>query len=320
MKTKIREIGLELNMTAANEHVPKIECQIRVIKEQTRCIRHTLPFKYIPILMLVEMVYMSCMWVNAFPPKSGVSETLSLRNIMTGMQFDYNKHCKYPFGAYGQAHEEPDKTNTQDVWSIGAICLGPTGNLQGSYKFLNLQTGKLITRRKFTPLPIPQNVIDRVNTLEKADKQRELLTFYDRQGHPIGDVADYEITGVRQENTTPDDDDDNDDTMHDDDKVGQLQQLTDDDQLEDDQPLFYDIEGKIMQADDGSIEEPDLPEPDFDNKIDPFEDPQPDDPFPELTEDIVKQDKLQDPMVETVPEFEPEPVTEEEPTPVPTPR
>ena len=187
LKHDLSTAGIVLNTTAANEHVPKIERQIRVIKERVRATRHTLPFKMIPLIMLIDLIYYSILWINAFPPKGGVSTTLSPRNIMTGIQFDYNKHCQLPFGSYVQAHEEPNPTNTQAARTVGAICLGPTGNIQGSYKFLNLRTGKRITRRRWTPLPMPQEVIDRVNQLGKADAQPELLTFYDRKGRLIGE-------------------------------------------------------------------------------------------------------------------------------------
>ena len=126
-----------------------IERQIRVIKERVRAIRHTLPFKVIPLIMLIKMTYFSIFWTNAFPPKSGVSETISPRKIITGQQMDYMKHCLLPFGAYVQTHEEPNPTNSLQARTIGAICLGPTGNLQGSYKFLNLRTGKRFIRRKW---------------------------------------------------------------------------------------------------------------------------------------------------------------------------
>jgi hypothetical protein len=39
---------LNLNTTAASEHVPDVERQIRVLKERSRAIRSTLPFKAIP--------------------------------------------------------------------------------------------------------------------------------------------------------------------------------------------------------------------------------------------------------------------------------
>ena len=55
----ILKMDITLNTCAANEHVPKIERQIRVIKERVRCTRHTLPFKVIPLLMLIEMIYSS---------------------------------------------------------------------------------------------------------------------------------------------------------------------------------------------------------------------------------------------------------------------
>jgi hypothetical protein len=37
--------------------------------------------------------------------------------------------------------------------------MGPTGNLQGSYKFLSLETGKKVTRRKFIEMPVNDVVI-----------------------------------------------------------------------------------------------------------------------------------------------------------------
>jgi hypothetical protein len=66
--------------------------------------------------------------------------------------------------------------------------MGPSGNLQGGFKFLNLTSGKKIVRRSWDIIPMPQTVIDRVNLLGKD--QPELLIFTDRKGQPIGDVED----------------------------------------------------------------------------------------------------------------------------------
>ena len=106
-------MGIQLNLTAANEHVPRIKRQIWVIKEHVRAIRHTLPFKVIPLLMLIEMIYHATMWLNAFPPKGGISTSVSPQTIMTCMHFDYKKHCQLPFSTYVQAHEEPTLSNMQ---------------------------------------------------------------------------------------------------------------------------------------------------------------------------------------------------------------
>jgi hypothetical protein len=43
--------------------------------------------------------------------------------------------------------------------TIGAISLGPTGNIQGTYEFMSLLSGRLIKIRSFTPLSIPEGVI-----------------------------------------------------------------------------------------------------------------------------------------------------------------
>jgi hypothetical protein len=59
LKHDLAIAGIVLNATAANEHVPKIERQIRVIKERVSATRHTLPFKVIPLVMLVDLVYSS---------------------------------------------------------------------------------------------------------------------------------------------------------------------------------------------------------------------------------------------------------------------
>ncbi len=40
-----------------------------------------------------------------------------------------------------------------------AICLSPTGNIQGTYNFLNLASGLGIKQRSFDKLPAPDSVI-----------------------------------------------------------------------------------------------------------------------------------------------------------------
>ena len=90
------------------------------------------------------------MMINAFPPKIGLSRTYSPCTIMMGKQLDFKKQCRCPFGAYVQSHNNRNMTNLMVDWTQGATCLGPTVNLQGSYAFLSLFTGRKITRSQFT--------------------------------------------------------------------------------------------------------------------------------------------------------------------------
>jgi hypothetical protein len=69
-----------------------------------------------------------------------------------------------------------------------AICLGPTTNFHGSYKFLCLRTGRRITRKQFKELPVPTSVIKAVEALAERDKQDGNLEFTDRNGNSFVDI------------------------------------------------------------------------------------------------------------------------------------
>ncbi len=80
------------------------------------------------------------------PRRSGISKKLSPRELVSRHKLDAKLvHCRAQFESYCDVHVEPDITNTMDPWIKWTICLGPTRNLQGSYKFLSLMTGKKVT-------------------------------------------------------------------------------------------------------------------------------------------------------------------------------
>ena len=82
--------------------------------------------------MTIELDKHVMMFLNAFPPNSGLSKTYIPRTIMTGKSFDWKKSCKLHFGAYTQVHEERNVNDTLEERTQGEICLGPTSNLQGT--------------------------------------------------------------------------------------------------------------------------------------------------------------------------------------------
>jgi hypothetical protein len=49
--------------------------------------------------------------------------------------------------------------------TIGAICLGPSGNEQGGHYFMSLSTGRRLLRDWWTELPMPHDAITRVGAL-----------------------------------------------------------------------------------------------------------------------------------------------------------
>ena len=68
--------------------------------------------------------------------------------------------------------------------------LGLTGNFQGTHKFLNIQTGCTVKLKKWTELPIPKEVLERISTLADKDKENTDLELYDCSKHEIIDVDD----------------------------------------------------------------------------------------------------------------------------------
>ncbi len=88
--------------------------------------------------------------------KSGVSEKWSPRELISRYKLDAKLHCKTPLGAYGEVHTDPDITNTMEPRTKWGILLLPTGNMQGSYKFMSLST-----RKKDCEAQIHGNGVDR---------------------------------------------------------------------------------------------------------------------------------------------------------------
>jgi hypothetical protein len=125
------------------------------------------------------------MWLNNFPVANGISTTWSPREIILRHWLDYTHHCRAPFGAYCEVHEENTPTNDMTTRGTPAICLGPTGNFQGTYNFLSLVTGQVIQRHHFDELPVPDSVIAWVSELAKNLGVRRDLVFADSHCKPF---------------------------------------------------------------------------------------------------------------------------------------
>jgi hypothetical protein len=126
-----------------------------------------------------------------FLTKGGVADTLSPKTILSGENLYYKNHLSLQLGQYCQVHEEDNPRNSQIARTKGAISLGPSGNLQGGFKFMALNTSKKIVLHSWDAIPMPGLVIDRVNAL--GSDQPQQMTFTDRHRRLIGDI---EIPGV----------------------------------------------------------------------------------------------------------------------------
>lgn len=189
LNTLATEFHIHLNFANPQEHVPAAERNNRVIKERVRATYHRLPYTHLPRLMVKLLVSESAKKLNFFPAKYGVSPYYSPRMILHQRHLDFAKHCQYAFGAYVQAHEEPNPSNTNAPRTLDCIYLRYNDNLQGGHQLLHLPTNSLITRGTVTPVPITPAIIKQVHALALQEQMPTGLKLANRTGHLFYDTA-----------------------------------------------------------------------------------------------------------------------------------
>jgi hypothetical protein len=134
---KLKDLVPEIvvNTTTAKEYIPEVKQCIRLIKERGRAFLNALPYKKMPQVMLVELIYHVVLWLNAFPTKTGVSKDLLPHKILTCQKPDFGKHARAVFWPYCKVHNKPIPTITMVMQLTPSIVFGLTANLQGIYKF-----------------------------------------------------------------------------------------------------------------------------------------------------------------------------------------
>ena len=94
MTQKLLDMCTNMNTAFKNEHDPKFERQNWVLKESFHDYCHTLPFKLMTQMMLINMFNNSTLLINILTTKCGVHITVITHELITGIQIDYNCHWK----------------------------------------------------------------------------------------------------------------------------------------------------------------------------------------------------------------------------------
>ena len=74
-------------------------------------------------------------------------------------------------------HEQHD--NSMNPRTVGALALHPMGNAQGSFYFMSISTGRVLNRLHATPLPMPDDVVDRIHRMARQQRGNPGLLFGD---------------------------------------------------------------------------------------------------------------------------------------------
>ena len=107
---------------------------------------------------------------------------------------DHNEDFEIPFGDCAQVHENEEPRNSAKERTHGAISSGPTWNASGGHKFFNLASGKLIRRFSWTPIPITQEVIDKVASCGKKENVQSGVVI--GNSHDDIDFCEFECDDI----------------------------------------------------------------------------------------------------------------------------
>ena len=125
-----------------------------MVKERCRATRHGLPFQKFLKLLTTHIILNMVKMIKFFLTKGIISDSLIRNTIMSGKTLDFKKNLYLQLGQYCKVKEEDIPLNSQAPRTKGEICLGPSGNLQGKYKFMALNSGKKIIRKNWDLIPM----------------------------------------------------------------------------------------------------------------------------------------------------------------------
>ena len=166
--TSINNMGIDIDSVGSGQAVPVIERKIRTIKERIRCGLNSLPYKLTSRLE-DYLVLWAISRVN-LQVSSNSYDYCSPREKAYNRRVDVTKDAKHEFGQYVQIIDN-DSNNSMKERSRGGIALMPTGSIDGSWIYYCLDNGSLVRRLRAIELPIPNEVIDRINMMCNIDNK-----------------------------------------------------------------------------------------------------------------------------------------------------
>ena len=148
----------QLQVCAKGKHVPRIERDVRTVKEFCRSTWYAIPYPKYTILMVISLVQNMVKWLNAFPSKGGISEEMNPETIVTGASKPDFHRKRIHFGGYSMVYTGTE--NNMNSRTVPAISLKESNDTNGKY-FMSLNTGKRIHNKNWDQLPIDEFVIDK---------------------------------------------------------------------------------------------------------------------------------------------------------------
>ena len=193
-KDDLNEMDINLDVRSRGVKVKIVERKIRTIKERLRALVNSLPFE-----LNEQLEDYAVLWavnrINMCPTSNSVGYD-SPREKVYGKKINIKKDAKHGFGDYVQiVNGETD--NTLKERSRGAIAIMPTGYRDGSWYYYCLDTLKTVKRVKAIKLPMPNEVIERLNDVAKRRvRKTDMPKFrfsWNEEDDNEDDIPDLEV-------------------------------------------------------------------------------------------------------------------------------
>jgi hypothetical protein len=124
---------------------------------------------------------------------SVTSEFISPNEAIFGREVNYKKDLALRFGDYCEIHEYDEVTNTMKARTVAAIALMSTGNIQGRWWFMKLNTGKAVRRDRWVE---KKDMIAKLNNMADNSGPGSKGMDFMYEGRLIDDDMETEIEAI----------------------------------------------------------------------------------------------------------------------------
>ena len=159
------DLGVKWTPVPTGTHNPIVERKIRTVKERVRGILRCLPYK-MPMLLLKHLVFHCVVGINMMPTMSvhNTANKQSPREKYYGKKIDYQRDLRAEFGEYCLSYD-PNIAVINSMQPRAHECLTLYTDGNGGMRMLNLATLRVVSRCKWTTIPLTENTISRIEGL-----------------------------------------------------------------------------------------------------------------------------------------------------------
>jgi len=189
--------GTEIDASGAGDHLPTIDIKIRRVKEMARSVIQGLDWP-MPRVLVKYLITFCVSRINIRATSSTTSNQCA-RVKLTGRKVDYNKEFKLRFGDYAEVRDPKAKSNDVMVSRTEpCIALHPVININGSWKFFNLKTNKLVVRSISSKTPTTDLVVSIMTKMANKSFVISEHDFLDGEAPNEDEVTEEPTTQVHE--------------------------------------------------------------------------------------------------------------------------